>query len=101
VALTADSDGGEAITRPLSFQGRKLFLNYRAKDGGSVGVELQDADGKPLQGFSANDCLPLRGGSLAAAVAWTGNDPLASRAGQPLRIRFLLNNAELFAFHFE
>jgi hypothetical protein len=40
---------GEAVTRPLTFAGKMQVLNYRTSRGGSVRVELQDADGKPIR----------------------------------------------------
>lgn len=100
-ALAADkSSEGEAVTRPLTFTGKVLILNYRASSGGSVRVELQDADGKPLAPFTADKCL-LSGDDLTAKVAWAKNSDLSSLAGKPIRIRFLLKDAELFSFRFE
>jgi hypothetical protein len=96
VALAAGPDGGEAVTRPLRFRGSKLVLNYRAGAGGSVRVELQDAGGRPLEDYAAE----LRGDEVAGVVAWPKGD-LRPLAGGPVRIRFLLKDAELFSFRFE
>src|SRR5262249_47942158 len=101
VALTADDKGGEALTRPLAFEGAKLLVNYRRGDKGSMGVELADADERPIAGFRAADCEPLRGDKSSAAVAWKGDVALASLAGQPIRVRFILQDAELFSLRFE
>jgi hypothetical protein len=101
VALTADAKGGEAITRPIEFSGSKLVLNYKAAAKGSLRIELQDADGKPLAGFAAADCQPLSGDALSTAATWNGGFALASLAGQPVRLRFVLSDAELFSFRFE
>jgi hypothetical protein len=100
VALAAGAEGGEAITRPLEFSGTKLVLNYKSAPKGSVCVELQDADGKPLPGFSAGDSQPLVGDSIAAVATWNKSRDLASLAGQPVRLRFVLSDAELFSFRF-
>jgi hypothetical protein len=101
VALTAGADGGEVLTRPLTFRGQRLLLNYRARPNGSLQVELLDADGHPLGGFAATDNTPLSGDSLSTAAAWTNGSDLASLAGQPVRLRFILHDAELFSFRFE
>jgi hypothetical protein len=101
VALTAGADGGEAITRPLRFGGAKLVLNYRAAPKGSVRVELQDAAGQPLGGFAATDSQVLQGDATSAVAAWSKGTDLASLADQPVRLRFVLNDAELFSFRFE
>jgi len=101
VALAAGDGGGEAITRPLSFSGSKLVLNYRTASKGSLRVELQDADGQPIGGFTATDSQRLSGDATDVVESWSKGSDLASLAGQPLRLRFVLNEAELFAFRFE
>ncbi len=101
VALSAGEGGGEAITRPLNFSGSKLVLNYRAAPKGSIRVELQDADGRPISRFSTTDSLRLNGDELNGVAKWSTGADLASLAGQPLCLRFMINDAELFAFRFE
>src|SRR5262249_22401162 len=61
VALHAGPEGGEAVSRPLRFDGGRLVVNARAAATGGVRVELQDADGRPLDGFAAPDCPEWRG----------------------------------------
>ena len=92
VALHAGPEGGEAVTRPIRFRGSKLVLNYRVT--GTARVELLDADGKALPGFSAT----LTGDHTAAAVPW---EKVADLAGKPVRLRFTLQDADVFSFRFE
>jgi hypothetical protein len=101
VALNADANGGEAITRPIEFTGSRLIVNYKTAPKGWLRVELQDADGKPLSGFTAADSQPLTGDHTATTVAWTSTRDIASLANQPCRMRLMLNDAELFSFRFE
>jgi len=101
VALVADQRGGDAITRPLVFDGDKLVLNYRSPARGCLRVELQDAVGQPLKGFGIGDCRPLARDELAAVATWHGGSSLASLAGQSVRLRFNLQDAELYSFRFE
>ena len=108
VALTADGSGGEAITRPIKFQGRpnlafqaqKLILNYATKPGGSLQVELLDMEGKPLGPFSAT-AATLTGDSLNKAVTWGDQGDLSKLVGQPIRIRFILKDTQLYSFRFQ
>lgn len=100
VALTASAEGGEALTRPIAFEGSKLIVNYRAAEKGSIRIELQDAAGQPLKGFALADGQPLTRDELAAEMAWSSGS-LASLAGQAMRLRFVLQDAELFSFRFE
>jgi hypothetical protein len=99
-ALAASVNGGEAITRPIEVGGRRLIVNFRTAGKGTVRVEVQDADGKPCQGFALSDCKLLAGDDLAAEVAWSGGSDLGSLVGQSARLRFVLQDAELFSFRF-
>ena len=100
VALSAREAGGEAITRPMECSGSKLVLNYRARPKGSVRVELQDADGRPLEHYSAAECEPLADDALAAVVSWRDRSDVASLAGRPVRLRLVVNDADVFSFQF-
>ena len=101
VAVHAGPEGGEAITRPVRFQGQKLVVNFRSSPQGNVRVELLDATGAALPGYAASDCRALRGDAVSATVAWTKGDDLSALAGQPVCIRFILDDADVFSFHFE
>ena len=50
-SVNAPHKGGEFVTRPLTFSGKELVINYATSAVGSVRVELQGADGKPLNGL--------------------------------------------------
>ncbi len=95
-SLQADAFGGEAVTHPLRFSGRRLFVNFSASAAGSVRVELLDATGWPLPGFSAE----LLGDDLDRPVEWEGGADLSAVEGQPIRLRWVLHEADLFAFRF-
>jgi hypothetical protein len=101
VALHADPDGGEALTGPLRFQGRRLVVNARTAGAGSIQVGILGADGPPPSGYSASDSRPFRGDEVAGVMGWSGGDDLSPLAGQTIRLRFILKNADVFSFHFE
>jgi hypothetical protein len=86
------------LTKPLVFAGSRLALNLVSR--GATRVELQDANGRPLRGFAARDCAPLRGDLLDAPVTWKGGGA-GGLAGRPVRLRFELNDADLFALQFQ
>ena len=99
-ALSALNAEGEALTKPLTFTGKSLVLNYRTSQSGSIQVELQNADGQPIGPFKIDACR-LTGNELAAKVSWGRNSVVSSLAAKPVRIRFVLKDAELFSFRFE
>jgi hypothetical protein len=100
VSLRGTGQGGSLVTKPLVFAGDELQLNVATQDGGSVRVELQNTAGKPLDGFALSDCQPLQGDSIEQAVVWSGGK-LSSLAGKPVRVRFEVNNADIYSFKFE
>ncbi|HOW19291.1 MAG TPA: hypothetical protein PLC79_09660, partial [Phycisphaerae bacterium] len=100
VSVNAPYAGGEFITKPLLFEGRKLTLNISTSAVGSVKVEIQDAGGKPLAGFAAEDCIEIWGDEIARTVAWKGGTDVSKLAGRPVRLRFVMKDADIYAFRF-
>ncbi len=94
------ADAGELLTKTFTFDGVELALNFSTSAGGSVKVEVQDPDGKPIRGFALADQLPLVGDSTDRAVVWKNNPSLGSLAGQSVRLRFVLQEADVFALQF-
>ena len=100
-SVNAPFAGGKFVTKPLTFTGRQLVLNYSTSAIGSVRVELQDTSGKPLPGFKLTDCAEIFGDETARAVSWQGNPDLLHLAGQPVRLRIALKDADLFSLRFQ
>lgn len=100
VSIHAPLEGGELTTKPLTFEGKKLFLNFSTSAAGEVRAELQDPDGTPLPGFTLTDCKPLVGDAIERAVAWTDGNDLGSLKGKPVRIRFEMSDANLYSIRF-
>ena len=88
------------VTRPVVFSGDRLEVNYSTSAAGGLRVELQDAAGTPLDGFRFDDCDWLVGDEISRLVSWKGSTDLSGIAGQPVRLRFVLNDADVFSFRF-
>lgn len=95
--VSASAEDGELITKPLTFTGSKLSLNLVSMI--ETRVEIQDEGGKAIPGFTLDDCTPLKSDSMDAVVTWKGGS-LAALAGKPVRLRFKLIEADLFALQF-
>ncbi len=101
VSLQASDTAGQLLTKPLKFTGDKLVVNFATKSAGSLRVELQDTQGKPLPGFALADCPQLKGDAIDQTVAWKGYPSLGGNlAGKPVRLLFELKNADLYSFRF-
>jgi hypothetical protein len=99
-SVSAPWAGGEMVTRPLTFTGSALEINYRTGAAGSVRVEIQDPDGTPIAGFAAADCPEIIGDEIGRVVQWKGGGDVAALAGRPVRLKFVLAEADLFSFRF-
>jgi hypothetical protein len=95
VSLDAHEAGGLVETVPLRFSGDRLMVNADARDG-ELAVAVLDEDGRPLWGFSQKDCVPLRTDSVRHEVRWKDRDRLPP--DQPVRLRFVGENFELFGY---
>jgi hypothetical protein len=101
VSVHARRAPGEFVTPVLTFTGERLSLNFATSAAGSVRVEVQSADGQPLAGFALGDCDELFGDSLDRTVTWRDRSGVGSLAGKPVRLRFVLSDADLYSLKFE
>jgi hypothetical protein len=101
VSVNAPMRGGELLTKPVTFTGGKLALNFSTSAAGSVRVEIQDPNGRPMPGFALDDCEETFGDSVEREVAWKGGRDVSALAGKAVRLRFLLKDADLFSYRFQ
>ena len=99
-SINAPFAGGELLTKPLRFEGERLLLNMATSAAGDIAVELQDAQGEPLRGFTLDDCVPQFGNSIEREMQWAGDRSLGELAGETVRLRFVMRDADLFALRF-
>ena len=100
VSISAGWNGGTLLTKPLVFEGKQLELNFATSVAGSVRVEIQNERGQPIPGFALEDCPAYFGDSVSRVVQWDPDVDLSAIAGQTVRIRFDLKDADLYAFRF-
>jgi hypothetical protein len=100
VSVRAPYGGGEMLTRPLVFAGKSLEINYATSAAGSVRIEIQDATGKPIPGFALADGPEIIGDQIDRVAAWKQGSDLSRLAGRPVRLRFVMKEADLFAIRF-
>jgi len=108
VSLTPTAGTGSVTTGMIFFANNELRVNVNAA-GGSVRVELQDYFGRPVSGYTLDQCNPISTDSMDQVVTWKGGrrdltkligtavhyPPEVSRA---MRIRFYLDRAHLYSF---
>jgi hypothetical protein len=94
IALEAGDEPGVLITKPFLLEGSQLEVNAEALNG-AVKIEVLDASGAALPSLRRSyrniDELRLR-------PDWDGGADLNTLMGKPVRLKFTLRNARLYAF---
>lgn len=91
----ASMDGsGHLTTEKFVFTGQYFYVNSN----GTIKVELLNADGSVLPGFSKEECNAVTGDKTKSLVTWKNNPSIESLKGKTIRAKFYLENANLYSF---
>ncbi len=99
-SINAPYAGGRMTTRPLVFHGDRLLINASTSASGGVRVEILNPDGTAINRFSGDNALVFFGDSIKQEVRWDQGPDVSSLAGTPVRLRFLMKDADLYSFRF-
>ena len=66
----------------------------------SIFVEMQDISGRAIEGFTVNDCTEIFGDNIEHVVKFNGNPDISKLESIPIRIRFILKDADLYSLRF-
>lgn len=95
VALRSGANGGELLTKPISYKGNELLMNYLVRDGGSLRIEVLDESGHVI-GKSKR----MNGDSIDHVIEWE-QAPFPFLNSGIVRLRFHLHKADVFSFQFK
>ena len=93
MAAEAGYGGGSFTTPLLQFAGERLVLNFDGGAGGWLRVEVLDESGQAVQASEA-----VMGNGVCKEVSW--QEPIGKLAGTPVRLRFEMRDARLYALQF-
>jgi hypothetical protein len=99
-SATASFEGGELITKPIVFDGSSLILNTSTSAAGGIKVEIQDTDGAPIQGYSLKESREIIGNDIELSASWESGESVSKLAGKPVRLKFAIKDAHIYAFQF-
>jgi hypothetical protein len=100
VSVHAPYSGGEMMTKPLIFSGNRLKMNFATSAAGHIRIEVQDAKARPISGFTLEDSTMMIGDSLDYTARWGNRTDVSELAGRPVRLRFVMRDADLFSIRF-
>jgi len=101
VSVQAPYSGGEMVTKPFTFTGRQLSINFSTSAAGEVRVEIQHEQGQPIPNYSLSKATRLIGNEISKIVSWQKGGDLSALRGQPIRLRFVMKDADLYSIKFE
>jgi hypothetical protein len=97
-SLHAGYQGGSALTKPLVLRGGALRVNYATSSVGSLKIAVLDLDGRELPGLGEADSEELAGDEIDRDVRWKGGATIATLGERPVRLKFVLRDADLYSF---
>ena len=100
-SVNAPYAGGQMITKPLKFKGSQLEINYSTSAAGGLRVEIQDGKGQPIPGFSLEECPEIIGDEISRVVSWKRGNEVGPLAGETIRLRFVMKDADLYSLRFQ
>jgi hypothetical protein len=99
-SLHADYPGGEMLTKPITFRGDRLKINYSTSAAGGIRIEIQDEMGKPIPGYALDEAVEMIGNEIDRAVRWKAGDDVSSLIDRTVRLRIVMTDADLFSLQF-
>jgi len=84
------------VTKPLTFEGSCLHLNFASSAFGYIYVDVLDEDGNPISGKS----FEIFGDILDREIRFADGRDFSAFAGKPVRLRFTMRDAKLFSLWF-
>ena len=100
VSADADYRGGTLTTGEVTCTGDHLVLNLDTGALGCARVGILDAQGRPIPGFSARDCDPVRTNSTGAQITWEGSPDISALRDRVVKLRFLMQSCKLYSARF-
>ena len=100
VSQDADVEESALTTVPFALDGERLQVNMDASSRGWLRVEILDATGHTLLGYSRAEADRLMFSDVAQTATWNGEGDLCSLRGRAVRLRFIGSSVKLYAFQF-
>ena len=100
MSIDAPYEGADFNTPAILFAGDRLEINFEGSAGGWAKIEILDEKNQPIPGFTMREADKVSGNSVAKTVSWTGKSSVAQLKGRPIKLRFVMRDAKLYAFQF-
>jgi hypothetical protein len=99
-SVHAGADPGTLETKLFRFVGDELSMNYATSAAGSLRIEIQDDQGKPIPGFSEKESIDIIGDEIDRVVRWKAGSSVRALEGRPIKLRLSMIESDLFSIRF-
>ena len=99
-ALNDRGEGNTLLPGPRGPAETQLIINYSTSAAGSIRCAILDETGAPLPGYAQDDSDDIFGDHVERAVTWRGDSELKGLVGKPVRLRFVMKDADLYSIRF-
>ena len=88
---------------------KNLETRHRTKTGanldtsaiGATWVEILDQEGAPTEGYQLKDCDVIHScNAINRTVTWSGQGDVSGISGHPVKLHFVMRDANLYAIQF-
>ena len=101
-SISVDQVAAAHLGRETRFSSIQLGTPDANNQGHGPGLSLAwDEHGKPLAGFTPEQCQVQRTNATYATVAWQGKNDLSTLRGREVRLSFTGSRSKLYSFFFE
>ena len=97
-SLHGGYNAGTAVTKPVVLEGAELRANLATSSIGYVKIVVLDEAGAEIAGFGEADAPELAGDDIDRKVTWKSGKTIAELRGRPVRLRFIVRDADLYSF---
>lgn len=95
ISVHAGAEEGSLLTKPISYEGSRMKINFSTSAAGSLQVEMLDGHGRVI----AQSKL-LVGDAIDYPVEWTEDGVVEQLSGTTVQLRFRMKEADLYSYRF-
>ena len=100
-SLNSGYNCGEMLTKPFSFIGSRLSINFATSAAGFIKIELLEVNENLLPDVCLAESETLIGDEIDETIEWKRDFDLSSIAKKEIRMRITMRDADVFSFKFK
>lgn len=92
-----NGDVSKIITHPFELTSTDIHVNGKTGKNGWIRMEILSADGKPVTGYTLDECAPVRGDSLDHKILWNNGIQKVFTDDNMLKLHLTAQDAVIYS----